>query len=137
MLDSYSKDIYNRALSLLANREHSKLGLKRKLLQRGFFDDAIDKVLDQLVADGNLSNRRYAECYSRHRCSSGFGPYRVTLELKEEGVSTEIIQQTMASLEESFAESRKRYLAKLAHLEEAVRLKKLWQRGFDCKDDLF
>ncbi|HJN38288.1 MAG TPA: regulatory protein RecX [Gammaproteobacteria bacterium] len=137
MLDKQSQEIYKKALTLLSNREHSKLGLRRKLLQRGFRGESLDIVLDKLENEGSLSDQRYADCYARHRCSSGFGPNRVALELREEGVSDIFIDAAISLLDFEFASGRDRYLNKLSHLDEPAKLKKLWQRGFDYKEDAF
>ena len=53
-----------KAMELLARREHSRLELRQKLMQRGFPTERIESVLDQLVADRLLHEGRYAELLS-------------------------------------------------------------------------
>ena len=90
-----------RALQLLAQREHSRLELRRKLLQR-LRDDArrddtaaqgtpaerpaeVDAVLDWLQAHRYLSDERFVE--SRvHARAARFGNLRIQQELSQHGV---------------------------------------------------
>lgn len=80
------KSVRHRAMDLLARREHSRLELKRKLLTKGFEADAIEACIEELVADGLLSDIRFAEAYINHRSQRGFGPHRIRQELRERGV---------------------------------------------------
>lgn len=59
-----------QALALLARTEHSRFLLARKLLQRGHEPAVIDPVLDELEADGSLSDERFAESWVRSRLRS-------------------------------------------------------------------
>lgn len=59
-----------QALALLARTEHSRFLLSRKLLQRGHEPQVIDPVLDELEADGSLSDERFAEGWVRSRLRS-------------------------------------------------------------------
>lgn len=90
-----------RALQLLAQREHSRLELRRKLLRR-VRDDArhddtavqgtpadrqaeVDAVLDWLQAHRYLSDERFVE--SRvHARAARFGNLRIRQELSQHGV---------------------------------------------------
>ena len=78
-----------RALRWLANREHSKLELRTKLLRAA--GDAhtaaeVDALLEQLAAQGHLSNERFVE--SRlHARSARFGNRRIEQELRQHGIA--------------------------------------------------
>ena len=52
-----------RALRLLARREHSRAELARKLEQAGFVHYDIAPLLDTFEAQNWLSDRRFAESY--------------------------------------------------------------------------
>lgn len=86
----------NRAIDLLARREHSRFELERKLRQKGFAEEEIPSVLDVLVKQGLLSDERFAEQYCRARSNRGYGPRRIEQQLQERGVSGALIAQTMA-----------------------------------------
>ena len=76
-----------RAMDLLARREHSRLELERKLRTRDYSGAVVASVLDELEADGLLSDSRFAESFVRARIARGRGPNRIRLELIERGVA--------------------------------------------------
>jgi regulatory protein len=88
-----------RALQWLAQREHSRLELRRKLIRAAKQRDAeqpeaadagpeVDALLDWLVAGRHLSEARFVE--SRlHARSARFGNRRIAQELAQHGVALE------------------------------------------------
>ena len=89
-----------KALELLARREHSRLELRQKLAQRGFTATDIEPVLDALVAEGLLDERRYAELYACSRADKGYGPLRIARELRERGIPDALTDAALATLDE-------------------------------------
>lgn len=87
-----------KALELLARREHSRLELRQKLLQRGYPPEQIEPVLDQLMAEQLLDESRYAELYACARADRGYGPLRIACELRERGVPDDKVAATLAGL---------------------------------------
>lgn len=87
--------IQGLALSLLARREHSRTELKRKLARRGFEESSIEAVLDQLVAQGWLSDARYVEIQLRKRAQAGYGPMRIREELLQQGIPKSEVEQAL------------------------------------------
>jgi len=81
----------NKALDLLARREHSVAELRAKLLARDFAADAIDQAIDVLVHDGLVSDDRFAAAFVASRVRKGQGPVRIRGELKQRGVADELI----------------------------------------------
>ena len=81
------------AVRLLARREHSVAELRRKLESRGFGGEAIERVLSQLREVRLLSDERFVEAYVHSRYERGFGPLRIQKELRERGVSAELISR--------------------------------------------
>lgn len=79
-------EIRERALNLLARREHAPAELQRKLVSRGFDADVVAKVLGQLVQDNLLSTQRYVEARVRHSLSRGDGPRKIQARLQQAGV---------------------------------------------------
>ena len=75
-----------RALALLARREHSRLELERKLLDREFVPALVEDVLDALQADGLLDEGRFLESFIRTRIGKGQGPTRIVAELNQRGI---------------------------------------------------
>jgi len=80
------------ALNLLARREHSHEELARKLLGRGFEDQEVASIVQELVEQGLLSNARFVEQYIHSRIQRGFGPLRILAELRERGVDGGLVE---------------------------------------------
>lgn len=76
----------NKAIYLLARREHSRQELQRKLLQRGFSANVIHDVLNELEDENLLNEERYITSFIRSRRSRGFGPLKICAELKIHGI---------------------------------------------------
>jgi regulatory protein len=96
--------IEHTALRLLAQREHSRWELTRKLSGRGFELAAIAPVLAQLEAHDYLNETRLAERYTAERRNKGFGPLRIRAELRDKGVAEELIDAALAPHRETWAE---------------------------------
>jgi len=54
--------------------------------------DVIYAVIDDLLEKKYLSDERFTEVYIRSRCIRGFGPVKIKAELKNKGVSNNLIQ---------------------------------------------
>ncbi|MEQ6886007.1 regulatory protein RecX [Salicola sp. Rm-C-2C1-2] len=85
-----------RALKLLARREHSRLELCRKLEKAADSADLLAEVLDELADEDWQSDDRFAESFSRQRIEAGYGPLRIRSELEQRGVSGD--SQTLSAL---------------------------------------
>jgi len=75
------------ALDLLARREHSRRELERKLAARGFSEDIIAPVLDELERTRALADARFTGSFVRSRIARGQGPQRIRAELAQRGVA--------------------------------------------------
>lgn len=91
-----SKDIELFAFRKLAGQDWSYFLLKIKITERTDNPELINPVLDKLVDDGWLCDLRFAQCYIRiTRNSKGYGPVKVRHNLKEKGISSNIIEQCL------------------------------------------
>ncbi|MBB4013842.1 recombination regulator RecX [Niveibacterium umoris] len=84
-----------RALRSLAQREHSRAELARKLAAHGE-PDAVEAVLDRMGELGLQSDARFAESYVRSRAER-LGGRRIQHELAQRGVDPETIDAALAS----------------------------------------
>ena len=89
-----------RALRLLATREHSRFELRRKLLRRRASHAAaatarLDIVLDDLVCRDLLSDARFAESFVRRSVDRGHGPLKIRAGLRRRGIAEDIIDDTL------------------------------------------
>ncbi len=88
-------ELRNKALQYLAKRENSRSQLSDKLIDDGFEKDAIELVLDALVAEGLQSDLRFAQNLLRNRKQGGYGPERILYELKHHGIPESIIKSVV------------------------------------------
>lgn len=144
MTDNETVDeiVWQKALSLLARREHSQAELRRKLSARGYPQADIEAALTDLAEQGLQDDARFAESYVRSRYQRGQGSRKITAALYERGVAGELVQRAVyenqldwqALAAEVYA---KKYPAAkslaggtLSATEQAKRARFLRQRGF-------
>lgn len=84
-----------RALRLLARREHSRVELRRKLAAFAPSAEELDTLLDDLIQSRLLSDERYAEARA-HTLSRRYGSTRVAHDLKQQGVASEALERAVA-----------------------------------------
>jgi regulatory protein len=93
-------DLRERALRLLARREHSRAELVRKLESAGFVRQDIAPLLDEFETKNWLSDRRFAESYvADHRARAG--SVKLAYDLRQRGVSDAIIEMVLSENRDS------------------------------------
>ncbi len=102
--NSKPADVRRKAMDLLARREHSYLELARKLRQRQFPDDLIFPELDKLQQENLLSEQRFTQSYINMRTNNGFGPVRIADELRQRGISDDLINTYITESDTIWAE---------------------------------
>lgn len=79
-----------RLYSLIDRTEKSKEGYVQALTERGFAYPIVKELTDEAEQKGWIDDRRFAECYLHtHRNNKGW--FRLAAELKQKGVSEEIV----------------------------------------------
>ena len=86
-----------RALKLLARREHSRAELTRKLSVHAEDPGEIERVLDDCERRGWLSERRVVEQLV-HARRSRYGARRIERDLLQKGVSEDAVSAALAEL---------------------------------------
>lgn len=99
------QDALASAMRLLLRREHATRELEKKLTQKGYSDVDIAKAIAEVTNLGYLSDTRFAEHYVRHRASAGFGPLRISEEMRERGVSEQDIEAGLSLYEGDWGEN--------------------------------
>ena len=88
----------NRALAyavkLLTRREYAREELIHKLTGRGFSSTEVVRVLQLLIDKGWQSDSRFISEYVRMRVAKGFGPLRISAELKAKGIDPQLVAET-------------------------------------------
>ncbi|QNK02329.1 regulatory protein RecX [Dyella telluris] len=128
---------YNKALGMLARREHSRRELKLKLRQKGYEGEEAGAAIDRLGEQHYQDDDRFAGVLVRSRVSQGYGPMRVRAELKSHGLSEARIRAVLDEAEvdweaSALAQLRRRFGAGSApdRDEKARRAQFLLRRGF-------
>lgn len=104
-----------KALRLLARRDHSRAELARKLRDDGD-DEAIAALLARLEDSGLLSDARFAGQFVASRAAR-FGTRRLVHDLKQRGVPDSEVDEALASVEQ----------------DEQARARAVWARKFDSR----
>ena len=128
------------AMNLLARREHSTQELRDKLLTRGFADDEIVPALQTLSREGLLSDERFTESFIHSRMERGSGPVKIRAELRQRGVTDEVIanwldERDRVWLERAEAVRCKKFGSALPvdYKEKARQARFLQYRGFSAE----
>jgi regulatory protein len=112
-----SGTLRERALRLLARREHARAELERKLAPHAESAQALAALLDDLSARALLSDERYVEM-RLHAREARFGNARLAYELRTQGVSEELVATALAASE-----------------DELGRARRVWQRRFGARPE--
>ena len=102
-----------RALAMLARREHTRAEMTRKLSPHSEYPEQVEQLLDALVARGWLSETRFAESRA-NALARKFGSRKIEHDLRSRGVSAEVIEHTVRQ----------------ARIQELDNCRAAWQRKF-------
>lgn len=106
-------NLRERALALLARREHSRAELTRKLGTAGFAREEIASLLDEFEAKNWLSDQRFAESYvADHRARAG--SIKLAYDLRQRGVMDADIESVLSD----------------SHDSELDRAREVWKKKF-------
>lgn len=93
-------DLRERALRLLARREHSRAELMRKLESAGSPREEINVLLDDFEARNWLSDQRFAESYvADHKAKAG--SIKLAYDLRQRGVPDAVIENVLSEHRDS------------------------------------
>jgi regulatory protein len=127
------------AVRLLARREHGVEELRRKLIGKGHPQDAVERVITKLQVKSLVSDDRYASTLTRHQAKRGQGPVRIRAQLRQQGLSEELVADKVTSASNDWAqlaiEARRRKFGNSLPKTAAERAKQarfLQYRGFNA-----
>lgn len=134
-----SVSAYDKAVGLLARREHSARELKSKLTRKGLDADESAAALAQLQSKDFQSDARFGEMLVRTRIEAGYGPRWILAELRQHGIADAEAQALIESAKPDWPALirdlvHRRYGAKSAVglAERGKRAAFLLRRGFDA-----
>ena len=102
-------------MHLCARGERSTGDAMRLMRTWGVPEGERSAVVEKLVAQRYIDNRRYAEAYTREKSSlAGWGPKKIALQLRLKGIESHIINETLRELDDD---------TRRTHLDERLRRK--------------
>jgi regulatory protein len=75
------------ALDALARRDHASTELQRKLRDKGYDGRVVDELIERLIAEKLLDDRRYLQNFVAYHAARGQGPNRVRADLRKLGLT--------------------------------------------------
>lgn len=129
-----SGTLRERALRLLARREHARAELARKLAPHAESDEALAALLDDLTARRLLSDERYVEMRMNARAAR-YGNARLAYELRTQGVADELVAAALAAGDDELSRARAAWQRKFGvgaadDGDRARQMRFLLSRGF-------
>jgi len=129
-------ELRQRAVRLLARREHTRAELARKLAPHGTQNE-IDSVLNELARAGLQSDARFAESYVRAQAAR-LGAARLRRTLRQKGIDGELAEAHVAELPDELERARtvwtKKFAVPPADTREWARQARFLQgRGFSAE----
>ena len=129
---------YDKALGLLARREHSARELKSKLERRGLDDEESAAAITELQAKNFQSDDRFGEMLVRSRLEGGYGARWILAELRQHGIGEARARELIEEAEPDWPELIRRQLRRRYGgrkptdvTERNKRAAFLLRRGFD------
>jgi len=88
---SSTRSIRETAMDYLSRREHATQELFHKLQAKDYDADEISAALARLTEQGLLSDERFTEVFINQRINRGSGPLKIRAELRQKGISDDMI----------------------------------------------
>lgn len=97
--------IYERALNFLSYRPRSAREVEMRLRKKGYSPEQIEIVMEKLREAGYVNDKAFAEFWVSNRMTfSPRGPRLLKSELRQKGVSADVVDEVMAEHQEAQAE---------------------------------
>lgn len=134
------RSIRETAMDYLSRREHATQELFQKLQTKDYEADEISAALARLTEQGLLSDERFTEVFINQRINRGSGPLKIRAELRQKGISDDMIgaflnERDVQWQESALAARIKKYgTERPADLKETARQNRFLQsRGFSSE----
>jgi regulatory protein len=102
--DARYRQALDRAMHLLAQREHSVSELTGKLRSKGIDADLAALVVDDLRGRGLQSDARFTESFVHSRVGRAQGPIRIREELRQRGIADDLADEMLTESGEYWLE---------------------------------
>lgn len=92
---------FNRAAAMCARSEQSSGDMRGKLVKWGLGSSDTDQVLSQLIEQGFINDERYARAFVKDKFAfNGWGRVKIAYQLRQKGISTELITDALTVIDE-------------------------------------
>ena len=140
-INEEKKRAKDRALNFLSYRDRSEKEIRTKLKDVGYEENIIDWVIGELQRLKFLDDQRFAQSYAQTQMiTRPMGEYFLKRELKQKGIDTELIEQTVEKIYEEkdqmsvaleLAQQRKKRYSNIDEMKAKKRVSDfLLRRGF-------
>ncbi|HEX9972902.1 MAG TPA: RecX family transcriptional regulator [bacterium] len=140
-INEEKKRAKDRALNFLSYRDRSEKEIRTKLKDVGYEENIIDWVIGELQRLKFLDDQRFAQSYAQTQMiTRPMGEYFLKRELKQKGIDTELIEQTVEKIYEEkdqvsvaleLAQQRKKRNSNIDEMKAKKRVSDfLLRRGF-------
>lgn len=143
-LNDSARGLLNRARVFCASEERCRSAVRRKLAEWGADSDMAGQLVERLVEENYIDERRYTEAYCESKLlRSGWGERKVRYELMHKGIPQSLISEALAGIgaderSETLRTVAEKKLATLRGLDEATTKRRLAsylaQRGFGMEE---
>ncbi len=99
--------IREAALRILEHADNTSGDLRRKLLKKGYRQEAVEQVIARLSEADLLNDLRFAEHYTRSKTESGKGPAWIRRKLEEKGIPQGVVEQVLEEVSDQSGERRR------------------------------
>lgn len=89
-----------KAVSLLAVRTRTEKEIYDALKRNAYPETAIARVMAYLHESGYLNDADFAGHWAQSRTQKGMGPRRIRMELRQKGIDSDTIEDTLSALSE-------------------------------------
>ena len=104
----------NRAAALCARSEQASADIREKLLRWGLDGNDVSGIVQQLIEQGFIDDRRYATAFVKDRFAfNGWGRIKIAHQLRLKGIPGDTIDEAMTAIDED------RYRERLSELLSA------------------
>lgn len=99
------KKAHHQAIRLLSQREHSRQELATKITRKHELDESdLNDLLDELEANGYLSDQRYAEMFVRSSVMRGHRQMKINYALRDKGVDDALAREAFEASDTNWLE---------------------------------
>jgi regulatory protein len=131
------KNIHSVVMNWLARRDYTRHEINIKLNSKGYDQAAINDLLITLSQSGLINEGRFTENFIHWRRNKGYGPLRISMELRQRGIPDEVIAEHLQITDNAWSLEAQRVWHKrfktnsLKNIKEKAKQQRfLQQRGF-------